>query len=188
LDVDEKQAIERFLAAKSEEAFCVLFEAVCVRLHRYFLQRGLEAATAEDLTQNVFVKVYQQIGDLRSADRFYGWLFAIARNELISYWRHEPSWSEKVEIESLGPQHAERLMTEPDVIPSLRLTELLNALEPVERDLILLRFVEGLSYEELAAALSLPLGTIKWRIFNARKKLGRTLCASPRSTARRRIN
>jgi len=42
-----------------------------------------------------------------------------------------------------------------------------------------LRFVEGLSYEELAIALKLPLGTIKWRIFNARKKLSRVARASP---------
>ncbi|HZS06054.1 MAG TPA: RNA polymerase sigma factor [Blastocatellia bacterium] len=186
--VEEKQVIENFLATGAEEAFCALFEAVCVRLRRYFLLRGLDAATAEDLTQNVFVKVYRQKGELRAADHFYGWLFAIARNELISYWRLEQSGGEKVEFESLGDRHASSLVTEPEVLPAMRLMDLLKALEPAERDLVVLRFVEGLSYEELAVALRLPLGTIKWRIFNARKKLSRIIAASPEGRARQRIN
>jgi RNA polymerase sigma-70 factor (ECF subfamily) len=66
--------------------------------------------------------------------------------------------------------------------------DLLSALDPPDHDLIVLRFVEGLSYEELALALKLPLGTIKWRIFNARKKLARIIGASPECRARQRIN
>jgi RNA polymerase sigma-70 factor (ECF subfamily) len=73
-------------------------------------------------------------------------------------------------------------------MPAMRLRDLLKVLEPAERDLVLLRFVEGLSYEELASALNLPLGTIKWRIFNARKKLARVVGASPPGQARHKIN
>jgi len=176
--VEEKQVIEDFLAARTEEAFCALFEAMCVRVRRYFLLRGLDAATAEDMTQNVFVKVYKDAGQLREADRFYGWLFAIARNEMISYWRRE-SGPERIEFEPLAERHMEDLATEPEVLRALRISELLRALDPAERDLVILRFVEGLRYEELAVALKLPLGTIKWRIFNARKKLSRIARASP---------
>jgi RNA polymerase sigma-70 factor (ECF subfamily) len=187
-NVQEKQVIESFLEARTEEAFCALFETVCVRLHRYFLLRGLDRATAEDLTQNVLVKVYRQAGELQSADQFHGWLFAIARNEMISYWRREQSHRKEVEFESLNDQRADGLTAESGVIEALRLKELLRALEPAERDLVVLRFVEGLSYEELAIALKLPLGTIKWRIFNARKKISRLISASPPSQARQRIN
>ena len=176
--MEEKQVIEDFLAARTEEAFCALFEAMCVRVRRYFMLRGLDAATAEDMTQNVFFKVYRDAGDLRETDRFYGWLFAIARNEMISYWRRE-SGPERVELEPLAERHIESLATEPEVLPALRIWELLKTLDPAERDLVVLRFVEGLSYEELAVALKLPLGTIKWRIFNARKKLSRIAKASP---------
>lgn len=73
-DVEENQVIRNFLTTGTEEAFCALFEAVCARVRRYFLLRGLDAATAEDLTQNVFIKVYRQAGELRGADHFYGWL------------------------------------------------------------------------------------------------------------------
>jgi RNA polymerase sigma-70 factor (ECF subfamily) len=186
--VEERQAIERFLASRAEEAFCALFEAACGRVRRYFLLRGLDAATAEDLTQNVFVKVYRQAGELREAEHFYGWLFAIARHEMISYWRREQPRCEAVSSEPLAGRHAASLIAEPEVLPAMRLMDLLKALEPAERDLIVLRFVEGLSYEELAAALKLPLGTVKWRIFNARKKLLRASRASLACGARERIN
>lgn len=186
--MDEKRVIESFLATGTEEAFCALFEMACVRVRRYFLLRGLDAATADDLTQNVFVKVYQHAGELRGAEHFYGWLFAIARNEMVSYWRREQSRVEEVELESLCDRHPDSLMTEPEVMPAMRLTDLLGALEPAERDLVVLRFVEGLSYEELAVALKLPVGTVKWRIFNARKKLARIIGASPPCAARQRIN
>jgi RNA polymerase sigma-70 factor (ECF subfamily) len=185
--VEEKQVIEEFLATRNDEAFCALFEATCVRVRRYFLLRGLDAPTAEDMTQNVFVKVYRDAGQLREADRFYGWLFAVARNEMISYWRREAG-PEGVQFEPLAEQHAASLMTEPDILPSMRIKELLKALDPAERDLVVLRFVEGLSYEELAVALKLPLGTIKWRIFNARKKLSRIVRPSMAGDARQRIN
>jgi RNA polymerase sigma-70 factor (ECF subfamily) len=188
-EVDEKQVIESFLKDRTEEAFCALFEAVCLRLRRYFLLRGLDAATAEDLTQNVFVKVYRQIGELREADRFYGWLFAIARNEMISYWRREQPRLEHTISESSGDRRMDHGLTiEPEVMPALRLMDLLQTLEPAERDLVVLRFVEGLSYEELAEALRTPLGTIKWRIFNARKKLARTIKPSTTRRTGQRIN
>lgn len=182
----EQQVIAQFLEARTEEAFCALFEAVCVRVRRYFLLRGLDAATAEDLTQNVFVKVYRQAGELREAAAFYGWLFAIARNELVSYWRREQP--RQAQTAALSEQAPDSLQIEPEALAKLRMMDLLGALEPAERDLIVLRFVEGLSYEELAAALKLPLGTIKWRIFNARKKLARAVGASSADKPRQRIN
>jgi RNA polymerase sigma-70 factor (ECF subfamily) len=186
--VEEREVIERFLASGTEEAFCELFEVACVRVRRYYLLRGLDAATAEDLSQNVFVKVYSQAGELREPSHFYGWLFAIVRNEMISYWRRHRARSEEIEFESLADQHADGLVTEPEVLPAMRMMDLLKSLEPAERDLVLLRFVEGLSYEELALALNLPLGTVKWRIFNARKKLSRSSSASPADKPRYRIN
>ena len=182
----EQAIIAQFLEVRTEEAFCALFEAVCVRVRRYFLLRGLDAATAEDLTQNVFVKVYGGAGELREAAAFYGWLFAIARNELVSYWRREQPRLAQTEALSEQPPHS--LKIEPEAMAALRMMDLLNALEPAERDLIVLRFVEGLSYEELAAALKLPLGTVKWRIFNARKKLAHAVGNSPADKKRQRTN
>ena len=54
----------------------------------------------------------------------------------------------------------------------------MTSLEPAERELTRLRFIEELSYEELAVAFDVPLGTVKWRLFNVKKKLSQIISAS----------
>lgn len=185
--MENRPIIEQFLATRTEEAFCALFELVCVRVRRYFLLRGLDAATADELTQNVMLKVYRQAGELRNPDQFYAWLFTITRNELVSFWRGQQSRIETVGLETLPNEQAARLTVEASALHELRLMEWLKALDPADRDLVVLRFVEGLSYEELAAVFSLPLGTIKWRIFNARKKLAMVINPSSDKNLRHQI-
>jgi RNA polymerase sigma-70 factor, ECF subfamily len=187
-DVEERPVIEQFLTTRTEEAFCALFEAVGVRVHRYFLLRRLDRATAEELTQNVMLKVYRRTGELREANLFYGWLFAIARNELVSFWRGQQARIETVAWDSLAAEDLGYWQSAYDMTADLRLTEWLKALTPAERELVVLRFVEGLSYEELAEVFGLPLGTLKWRIFNVRKKLAQIIQGSTEMTARQRIN
>ncbi|MGH9934750.1 MAG: RNA polymerase sigma factor, partial [Blastocatellia bacterium] len=82
----------------------------------------------------------------------------------------------------LGDELAEKLMTEMEVAGSSDFVEWVSYLEPAERDIIILRFVEELSYEELAAALAIPIGTVKWRLFKAKKKLVPIIKASPPKT------
>lgn len=183
--VEDRTVIEQFLQTRSEEAFCALFEAVCLRVRRYFLLRGLDVSTAEELTQNVLLKTWRRAGELRDAGRFYGWLFAIARNEMVSWWRAQRSHIETVELEEVPPAIC---LIEQEILSSLRMVEWLRALDPAERDLVLLRFVEGLSYEELAETFQLPLGTIKWRIFSARKKLAQIIHTLPAGKTLQGIN
>ena len=173
--MEDRPVIEHFLETKSEEAFSELFRVVCLRVYRYLVLRGLDGATAEELAQNVLFKVYRQSGELRNTEYFYGWLFAITRNEMASYWRSRKARIETVGIESLSKHYLESLAAQSDRMSPNRLVEWLELLEEPDRELVLLRFVEGLSYEELAVAFEAPIGTIKWRIFNARKKMARIM-------------
>ncbi len=95
---------------------------------------------------------------------------------------------ETVGFEALPNKQAAQLMIEPAMLPELQLMEWMKALDPADRDLVVLRFVEGLSYEELAVVFSLPLGTIKWRIFNARKKLAMVINPSSYKNLRQQTN
>jgi RNA polymerase sigma-70 factor (ECF subfamily) len=175
---EDKLIFESFLLNRTEETFFAVYAAFCVRIRRYFVLRGLDVQTAEDLTQDVLFKVYQNTGDLRNAENFYGWLYAIARNSFVSHWRRLQSRVEGGEFIPLTPDLAENLPIEAEALGKLRLTELLEELTPVERDLVVLRYVEGLSYEDLAVAMNVPLGTIKWRISNVRRKLSRIVGAA----------
>lgn len=173
--MDEKKYLAEFLLQRTEEAFCALFEAVYARVRRYFLMRGLESATAEDLAQNVLVIVYQRANEIRDPELFFGWLFAVARNELLRHVRQTQRQIGTVEYEPLSATLAEQLYGEPVGVQGVQLQDWLSYLEPAERDLIVLRFVEELSYEELAVALAIPLGTVKWRLFNAKQKLAQII-------------
>jgi RNA polymerase sigma-70 factor (ECF subfamily) len=173
--VNEKQYLAEFLLQRTEEAFCALFEAVYARVRRYFVLRGLDVMTAEDLAQNVLVIVYRRASEVREPELFLGWLFAVARNELLRHVRQARRHVETVEYEPLSAGLAEQLYGEPAEWHTSQLQEWLSYLEPAERDLLVLRFVEELSYEELALALALPLGTVKWRLYNAKQKLARII-------------
>ena len=176
--MDDRQAIENFLLTGTEESFCALFEMVYPRLRRYFLLRGMEPCEAEDLAQNVMVIVFQRGGEVREKEIFHGWLFQVAKNELARHWRQQQTRHRLAPMEPLSDELAERLMTETEMDSLSNFTEWLSYLEPAEREIIILRFVEELSYEELAIALGIPVGTVKWRLFSAKRKLEPVITAS----------
>jgi RNA polymerase sigma-70 factor (ECF subfamily) len=184
--VEEKQAIELFLQTRTEESFCDLFEWVYARVRRYYLLRGLETAIAEELAQDVMLIVYRRAGDLREEEFFHGWLFKIAKNEMLRHWRQQRTRREIVKFEPFSKYLAERLTTEMDLARNSNFTEWMRYLEPSEREIVILRFVEELSYEELAGALGIPVGTVKWRLFNAKKKLSSVInTLSPEKNSKR---
>lgn len=119
----------------------------------------------------MFLKVYRKASELRQAERFLGWMYAIARNELVSHWRRQKSRIAETQLGNLIAEMCDSTLMEAEVMPKLRLTEWVDALEACDRDLLILRFVDDLSYQELAIALNIPVGTVKWRISELRRKL-----------------
>jgi len=183
--VEEKQAIELFLLTRTEESFCALFEAFYAKVRRYFLLRRLDRMTADELAQNVMFIVYRRAGDVREPELFGGWLFKIARNELSRHWRQHRPDDQAVAFEPLSAELAAKLSVEVEATRNSDFQEWMSYLEPAEREIMMLRFVEELSYEELAAALGIPLGTVKWRIFNAKKKLSQIILNSAHQATKR---
>ena len=180
--MEEKQAIELFLRQGNEESFGTLFECVYPKVYRYFVLRNLEPAVAEELSQNVLLAVYRGANRLQNDKPFLGWLFKVARNEMFQYFRRNRGATRRC---SLEPLDAALNLVAPDASSEYGFAEHVSELEQPERDLLTLLYVEGLSYEELATALELPLGTVKWRIFNAKKKLAAAL---PNARGRRATN
>lgn len=183
--MDDRRSIENFLLTGAEEDFCDLFEDFYPRVRRYFLLRGMEAGEAEDLAQNVMVTVYQRANEVRDKEFFQGWLFKVAKNELARFWRQRLARSRIAEMEPLSDELAGKLIMEMELAGSSDFVEWVSYLEPAERDIIILRYIEELSYEELSVALEVPIGTVKWRLFNAKKKLAPIIRASQPKSARR---
>jgi len=148
-----------------------------------------ERELALDFSQDVFLKVYASLRSYRPQYKFSTWLFKIASNYVIDYWRKK-----KIRALSLDqpPESDEDCLPiqipddEPSIVRQYELQELrtkieraLDKLPPSLRELFVWRHVNGLSYEELAEIKELPLGTAKNRVFQAKEMLKKLLEEQP---------
>ena len=135
----------------------------------------VDSALAEDVVQESLFKVWQKASSFRGESSLRSWALTITHNTAISLVR-------KRRDELRDPS----LMNDTDASPSTdrqvagqimvtQLWEALETLDPLSRSVIVLREVEGLSYEEIAETLDLPLPTVKTRIFRARKLLANAM-------------
>lgn len=141
--------------------------------------------TAQDVAQEAFIKAYRGLKNFRGESAFYTWLYRIAintaKNHLVSQGRRAPTndidaeEAEQFEGESAlkeyGTPENEMLRDEIQSIVS-------NAIDALPDDLrtaIVLRELEGMSYEEIAEAMDCPIGTVRSRIFRARESIDKVL-------------
>ena len=141
--------------------------------------------TAEDLSQDAFIKVLNHIDRYRPEFKLSSWLFKIANNVAIDHLRKRqietvsidgsPHAMSAAEIEATSFEVAARQETALEELESRELggaiERAIASLRPEYRACIMLRHVEGRSYEEIAATLDLPLGTVKTYIHRARHQL-----------------
>jgi RNA polymerase sigma factor (sigma-70 family) len=173
-NITETQAVTDFLLDRTEQSFATLFEILYPKVLRFFVLRGTPDTVAEELAQDVLTAVYRHSAALRDRQLFFGWLFRIARNQLLQHVRkHHRKDADTVAIDDLDSQSALQMQAEDSTGGSFR--DWLLPLEPQERQIMLLRYIEELGYQEIATALNLPLGTVKWKIFRAKAKLSETL-------------
>jgi RNA polymerase sigma-70 factor (ECF subfamily) len=145
--------------------------------------------TAEELAQDTFLKALNHIDRYRSDFKLSSWLFKIANNVAIDHLRKRrlatvsvsgaPNAATSSEIEATSFEIASHAPTALDALESRELGSAIEAaiaqLRPEYRSCILMRHVEGRSYEEIATTLDLPLGTVKTYIHRARHELRRAL-------------
>jgi RNA polymerase sigma-70 factor (ECF subfamily) len=175
--ITESQAVADFLETNSEESFAALFEILYPKVVCFFAVRGTPQSTAEELAQDVLTAVYRHAAALRDRQLFFGWLFRIARNQLLQSLRKHRHDPDTVAIDDLEPNFARQLRAEETPADS-DLRDWLACLEPQERQIMMLRYIEELGYQEISTALNIPLGTVKWKIFNAKAKLAANLKGS----------
>jgi len=170
----EKETIERYLSGRSDETFEALFQAFCPRLNSYFRARGCDAGVAEDLTQNVMLNVHRHAaeGCFRDSSLFRAWMLRIAHNELVAHWKRAGRQVETVDLDACAGSLLSQLVVS-GWQDGVDFAESMAELVPQERQVLLLRYLERLEYREIAAVLDIPIGTVQWRTFVARRKLGR---------------
>lgn len=143
-----------------------------------------DGGVAEELAQDAFVKAFRALGGFDPSYRFTNWLLRIAHNTAIDYLRTYRPDTMSVDVDTQGPELRNALIDARERTPfeHAELADLGRALEwamlqlrPGYRRLIVLRYQEDQSYEEIAEALDLPIGTVKSHLHRARQELGRLL-------------
>ena len=153
------------------------------KVYNYIHRMVASASDAEDLTQETFVRAYVSIHSFQSRASLNTWLFRIATNQCIDYSRrNKKAQGMTTSLSQENDDEDETQRDIPDVAfdPQRLLlnkelgTQLETALRELPeklRTVVLLYDIEGLAYEEIAAIVACPLGTVKSRLFNARNAL-----------------
>ena len=154
-----------------ERAFQSLVVAYETPVFNYVLRMVNDRALAEDLTQEIFLRVYQGLAGFSLRCRFTTWLFQVAKNRVLDELRAlERKPQSHVNLDDLPP--LEVVDAPPERVEAM--DGVWRAVAALNADLkmaLLLRDVVGLSYAEIADSLEITLATVKWRIFKAREEV-----------------
>ena len=150
------------------EAYNHLISRWQKRVYNYLLRLVGNREDALDLSQDVFLKAYQNLRKLEETERFAPWLFRIANNEACSMFRkRRPEVDTGAEPESVD---GEITVAGSGVFPielSLAVTAALDRLSPDQREAVVLKVYQGFKFEEMAEILACPVSTVKSRLYTA---------------------
>ncbi len=177
--------VER-VQAGDRRAFDVLVSKYQRRLMRLVSRLVHDPAEAEDVVQETFIKAYRALRHFRGDAAFYTWLYRIgintAKNYLLTQGRRTPTSSDTDAGQAESFDDGNRLRdnnTPESVLASKQIAATVNAamdVLPIElRTAIVLREIEGLSYEEISEIMACPIGTVRSRIFRAREVIAEKL-------------
>jgi len=136
------------------------YRARVVRLAAHVLRRDGEA---EDVAQEAFLRAFRRLPDFRGEGRFSAWLFGIVVRLCLDR-RRSARWAREVPADAIAPPSCSA--DNPDT--RLLVEALLDRLSPPMRAALVLREMEGLDYDEVAATLGIPVGTVRSRLHAAR--------------------
>ena len=173
-------------SAVTRRAFDLLVRKYQHKVVKLVLRYVRNPAEAEDIAQEAFIKAYRALPQFRGDSAFYTWMYRIAintaKNSLASRDRRPIAY----DLDLTDPEESHSVQTklqDPDTPEGMALTEEIrlivnSAIEALPEELktaIVLRELDGLSYEEIAAAMECPVGTVRSRIFRAREAIDKRL-------------
>ena len=181
----DRQLVER--AQRGEKhAFELLVSKYQRKLARLLSRFIRDPAEVEDVAQEAFIKAYRALPSFRNESAFYTWLYRIgintAKNYLVAMRRRAPTTTEFDSEEAEGFDEGEQLRDINTPESAMLSKEIARTVDdtmeqlPEElRNAIALREIEGLSYEDIAAIMNCPIGTVRSRIFRAREAIAEQL-------------
>jgi RNA polymerase sigma-70 factor (ECF subfamily) len=157
------------VAREDEDAFRALYERFSDRVFRYAFTLLRNQHLAEEVAQETMIAVWKSAGRFASRSKVSTWIFGIARNKAFDLVRKEKRGDRLPDLRLVEPDPSADLLKQQVVAGAV------NELPEPQREVVFLTFYEGLSYGEISAMLDIPEGTVKSRMFHAKRKLAEAL-------------
>jgi RNA polymerase sigma-70 factor (ECF subfamily) len=172
---DEEAEWIRAAQAGDRAAFARLIERYWDRLYRWLYHLARDRHTAEDLTQETFLKALAAVSSFRPGSNFRAWVFRIGHNNFVNQKRTERRTKHQLPEDAAAPElgNAESSAENREALEAV--SRAVSELPSDFRAALLLRVEEGLSFREVAKVLNTTEETARWRVFKARQKLMKVL-------------
>jgi RNA polymerase sigma-70 factor (ECF subfamily) len=143
-----------------------IWDALASQMRSFIRSRVRDHAVAEDILQEVFIRIHQKLPSLRASERLEAWVWRIVRNAIADHFRRSRPAKALAETEAAAPEPNADL---PDLRPCVR--QFVDQLEPAYRDALLLTEWQGLTQDEMGKRLGLSPSGAKSRVQRARVQL-----------------
>lgn len=180
--LSEKSSDEELivLTLKDQDYFAEIIKRYQVRLFNYIIRiSGVRAEDAEDILQDIFLKIYLNLNDFDRTQKFSSWAYAISHNQVISQFRKRQARPEGHAV-NLEDSAAKNLMIDFDLLKDLdlrRAKELINKvlanLDSKYREILVLKFLTEQSYQEISDIIKKPQGTVASLMNKAKEEFRR---------------
>ena len=172
----DAQLVEQVLITRCQlrdrEALAELIERY-ERPIRYFIRRLVnDADLADELFQDTWLTVIRKIDTLANPEKFAMWLYQIARNRVYEQFRRKKRVVELNELLEAPDNPEDEILSFED---AARLHQCLGQLKPWQKEVLMLRFIESMSYDQIAEVLDCNVGTVRSRIHHAKQALRKRL-------------
>jgi len=160
-----------------EAAFTRLVRKYQERLYWHIRRMVVEHEDTNDILQNVFIKVWKNLGEFREESNLYTWLYRIATNETLT-WIEQQKRRSSVSISDNEDLFSERLKAQTDFDPNKiewKLQEAIQALPEKQKLVFNLRYYDEMPYEEMSGVLGTSVGALKASYHHAAKKIEASL-------------
>ena len=188
-DSDSDAVLVQRAVAGDQRAFELLVIKYQRRLQRLIGRLVRDTDLVEDIAQETFIRAYRALPQFRGESQFYTWLYRIAVNtakKFLQERKRSPTMSDRAFVANEDNDETFRVVAEPindetpeSVLAAKEIAAAVNsglAALPLDlRQALTLREIEGLSYEEIAAVMDCPMGTVRSRIFRARELISAKL-------------
>jgi RNA polymerase sigma-70 factor (ECF subfamily) len=163
------QAIVRKVLAGETAAFTFLVDRYERVVFNAAYRITSDRQDAEDVTQTVFMKVFENLRVYNSRYRFYSWMYRIAVNEALNHQARSRNRTSVDIEETREPGEVDQSLESKELEEQVQ--EAIFALEPGDRALVVLKHFQGFSYDEISFILDVPVRKVKSRLYTARQRL-----------------